>query len=189
MVDVVLSTVDLDVFGGPTSLNVSTDFGKAGERGTRVWVGNGNPALVLTTQPVALYDLFINTNTSDQFYSWLYQYVPEVGGPAWQRVLRLNPSQHSRISVVQFEDGFGVLDIPLSVITSDTNVIAGQFIVRYNLENSSNNPVLTSFTYSIETILGVKYLRINVRAAEWNGSTTGYLNGSHKVHAFISYLS
>ena len=33
MADVVLSTVDLDVFGGPTSLDVSVDFGQTGSRG------------------------------------------------------------------------------------------------------------------------------------------------------------
>jgi hypothetical protein len=189
MVDYVLQTTDLDVFGGPTSLNVSTDFGKAGERGTRVWVGNGNPSTVLTTQPIALFDLFINTNTADQFYSWLYQYVPEVGGPAWQRVLKLNPSQNSKISVISFDNGLGIVDLPLSTITADTAVTAAQFIIRFNLENASNNPVASSFTYSIETILSVKYLRININAAEWDGNDWEQLNGSHKVHTFVSYLS
>lgn len=189
MVDFILQTPDLDVFGGPSSLNVSTDFGKTGDRGTRVWVGNGNPLTTLTTQNIALYDLFINTNTADQFYSWLYQYVPEVGGPAWQRVLKLNPSQNSKISVISFEDGVGLVELPLSTITSDTAVTVAQFIIRFNLENASNNPVASSFTYSIETILGVKYLRITINAAAWDGSEWSQLNGSHKVHTFVSYLS
>jgi hypothetical protein len=85
--DYVLETVDLDVFGGPTSLDVSTDFGRAGTRGTRVWVGTGAPEITLTTQDIALYDLYINTNTVDQYYSWLYQYVPEV---SWKLYLALD---------------------------------------------------------------------------------------------------
>jgi len=189
MVDYVLQTVDLDVFGGPTSLDVSTDFGKTGERGTRVWVGNGDPAQVLTTQDIALFDLYINTNTVDQFYSWLYQYIPQIGSPGWTRVLKLNPQQNSRISVASFENGAYNLDIPASVITEDTALTADRFIIRYNIESSSGDPIATSFSYSIETILGVKYIRISLKAAEWDGTDWSNLNGSYKVHTFISYLS
>lgn len=189
MVDYVLETVDLDVFGGPTSLEVSTDFGKPGQRGTRTWVGTGAPELTLTTQDIALYDLYINTNTVDQYYSWLYQYVPEVGNPVWRRVLKLNPQQNSKISLVSFDAGEGTLDIPLSVITEDTTVTADKFIIRYNFENAAGNPVASSFTYTIETILSVKYLRIVIKGAEWDGTDWTNLAGSHKVHTFISYLS
>jgi hypothetical protein len=194
MVDYVLNTVDLDVFGGPTSLDVSTDFGKTGDRGTRVWVGNGDPAQVLTTQDIALYDLYINTNTVDQFYSWLYQYVPEVGNPTWVRTLRLNPQQNSRISLITFEDGSATLDIPTSIITTDTTLTADKFTIRYNFENgtyspNTGSPVASSFNYGIETILGVKYLRIIFKGAEWDGTEWNDLSGSYKVHTFISYLS
>lgn len=189
MADYVLITEDLDVFGGPTSLDVSTDFGKAGDRGTRVWVGNGDPAQTLTTQEIALYDLYINTNTSDEYYSWLYQYIPEVGGPAWARTLQLNPQQNSQISLASFDTGEATLDIPVSIITGDTTVTDDQFIVRYNLENNAGNPVATSFTYSIETVLSVKYIRLVIKGAEWDGTDWSLLSGSHKVHTFISYLS
>jgi hypothetical protein len=189
VVDYVLQTTDLDVFGGPTRLDVSTDFGRAGARGTRVWVGTGSPELTLTTQDIALFDLFINTNTVDQYYSWLYQYVPEVGNPVWRRVLKLNPQQNSKISLVSFDAGEGTLDIPLSTITEDTTVLASQFIIRHNFENAAGNPVASSFTYSIETILSVKYLRIVFKAAAWDGTDWANLGGSHKVHTFISYLS
>ena len=189
MADYVLETVDLDVFGGPTTLDVSTDFGRAGARGTRVWVGTGAPEITLTTQDIALYDLYINTNTVDQYYSWLYQYVPEVGNPVWRRTLKLNPQQNSKISTVTFDAGEGTLDIPLSVITEDTTVLASQFIIRHNFENAAGDPVASSFTYSIETILSVKYLRIVFKSVAWDGTDWANLNGTHKVHTFISYLS
>ena len=189
MVDYVLQTEDLDVFGGPTSLNVSTDFGKAGERGTRVWVGTGAPEQVLTTQDIALYDLYINTNSVDQYYGWLYQYVPEIGSPAWQRVLKLNPSQFSTIAVVSFEDGEGTLNIPTSNITTDPTITAAQFIIRYSFESTSGFPVASSFTYAIETILGVRYLKIVFKGVEFDGTDWVSLAGSFKVHTFVSYLS
>lgn len=198
MVDYVLNTVDLDVFGGPTSLDVSTDFGKTGDRGTRVWVGTGDPLDTLTTQNIALYDLYINTNTVDQYYSWLYQYVPEVGSPTWQRVLKLNPQQNSKISIVTFVDGKATLDIPISSITADTTVTAEKFIVRYNFENgtydpNTGNPVSSSFNYGIETVVvgstSTKYLRIKFKAIEYSGSAWIDLQGTQKVHTFVSYLS
>jgi hypothetical protein len=192
MVDYVLQTVDLDVFGGPTSLDVSTDFGRAGARGTRVWVGNGAPELTLTTQDINLYDLYINTNPVDQYYSWMYQYIPEVGNPVWTRLLKLNPQQNSKISLVPFgtnEPGEGTLDIPLSTITADTTVTTDKFIIRYNIENAAGDPIASSFTYSIETILAVKYLRIVFKAAVWDGTDWSNLDASYKVHTFISYLS
>jgi len=189
MVNVVLQTVDLDVFGGPTSLNVSTDFGKAGDRGTRVWVGNGDPALTLTTQDVKLYDLYINTNSGPDFYSWLYQYIPSIGSPVWEKLLRLNPSQYSSISLVSFDDGEATLDIPVAVITRDTALTASQFIIRHNFENASGFPVASSFTYEIRLILGVRYLTITFKAAAFDGTDWNNLEGSHKVHTFVSYLS
>jgi hypothetical protein len=190
MVDYILQTPDLDVFGGPTSLDVSTDFGRAGVRGSTVWAGNGNPLTQLTTQEIAIGDLYINTNTNDQFYSWLYQYIPNVGGPTWERLLKLNPSQNSKISVIPFdENGLGDVDILISDITGDSTVSAAQFIIRYNLENASNEPVASSFLYSIETIGGEKTLRISITAAAFDGTDWSPLQGSHKVHTFVSYLS
>ena len=199
MVNVVLQTVDLDVFGGPTSLNVSTDFGKAGVRGTRVWVGNGAPETELITQDVNLYDLFINTNSFDEYYSWLYQYVPSIGSPAWERVLKLNPSQYSSINLINFDEGTAILNIPMANITKDTTLLTSQFIIRSSFENgvyngttpaeSTGSPIASSFTYGIPIISGVRYLQIVFKAAAFDGTDWAGLEGSHKVHTFVSYLS
>jgi len=191
MVDFVLQTPDLDVFGGPTSLEVSTDFGKAGNRGSLFWTGNGDPEDRLTTQDIQIGDLYINTNTSNQFYSWLYLYVPNVGGPTWERILKLNPQQNSKISVVDFDGGEGTIDILLSTITADITPLPAldKFIIRYNLEDSSSRPIASSFLYSIATIADVPYLRIVINAAAFDGTEWVTLEESHKVHTFVSYLS
>jgi hypothetical protein len=198
MADVVLQTVDLDVFGGPTSLNVSTDFGKSGERGTRTWVGNGDPAITLTTQDVKLYDLYINTDDFDNFYSWLYQYVPNIGSPAWERVLKLNQQQYSSINLINFDDGTAVLNIPMSNITTDTSLTTSRFIIRYNFKNgiyngttpleSTGSPIASSFSYGIPIISGVRYLQIVFKGASFDGTDWTSLSGDQEVHTFISYL-
>jgi len=198
MADIVLQTTDLDVFGGPTSLNVSTDFGKTGERGTRTWVGKGDPAEILTTQDVKLYDLYINTDNFDDFYSWLYQYVPNIGSPAWERVLKLNQQQYSSINLVNFDQGSAVLNIPMSNITKDTTLTTSRFIIRYSFKNgiydeetpidSTGSPIASSFTYGIPIISGVRYLQIVFKGALFDGTDWSSLSGDYEVHTFISYL-
>jgi hypothetical protein len=184
MPDYLFQNEDLDIFGGPTSLDVSLDFGRTGERGTRTWVGNGDASAVLASQDVNLYDLYIDSGSSD---GWLYQYIPEIGGPEWAQVLRLNQQQDSRITSKTFTTGQTTLSIPTSEITTDTTLTAGQFIIRYNIEN--DYPIASSFTYSIATVSSVKYIQIIIKAAEWDGTTWANLSGPHNVHTFISYES
>lgn len=184
MADVILSTVNLDVFGGPTSVDVSVDFGQTGQRGSRIWVGAGDPAGILASQPIQLFDLFINTNTVDPFYGWLYQYILEIGAPTWVRVLRLNPSQYSAQVPATFATGSSTIQVPISLLTSDAGPTADKFTIRYNIEDTA--PIATAFTYTVDAT----NINITVRAASWNGSTWSNLNSVTKdVHLFISYLS
>jgi hypothetical protein len=200
MVDIVLQTPDLDVFGGPSSINVSTDFGKTGERGTRTWVGNGDPINTLVNQDVNLYDLYINTNTAPNVYSWLYQYIPSIGSPVWVQVLKLNQQQYSSITALDFTDGKFTLNIPTANITNDTgaNLTADKFVIRYSLQNGSFNqdtpanstgsPVASSFTYGITTIDSVRNLTIVFKAASFDGADWNPLVGVQPAHIFISYF-
>lgn len=94
MVDVLLSSENLSVFGGPASIDVSVDYGAQGVRGSYIFTGNGKPTdadvdLPLTIQP---YDLYINLKPSDIEYLFLYQYGSVNGVLTWSRVLRLIPN-------------------------------------------------------------------------------------------------
>jgi hypothetical protein len=182
MADIVLQTVDLDVFGGPTSLDVSVDFGETGERGNRIYSGVGDPNTFLVGQEVKLYDLYINTNSVDEYYGWLYQYIEQVGNPAWVRILQLNPSQYSSIVSTTFTAGTGTVTIPIADITGDTGVSVSDFIVRYNIANSI--PVSSGFTSSI---VGTN-LVITINAVSYSTGTWSDLTGSKDVHIFISYI-
>lgn len=190
MAQTLLSTVDLDVFGGPSTVDVSVDFGKTGDRGSKIWVGNGAPELNLTSsQIIKIGDLFINTNPVDEYYTWLYTYTETVGGPQWVRVLKLNPSLFSIIETTSFTNGLGTINIPLLNITSDVSISPEQFTVRYSLENAAGDPVASSFNYSIETILGVRYLQIRISAVKYSGNAWVDLTGSNTAHFLVSYIS
>jgi hypothetical protein len=194
MVDVVLQTPNLDVFGGPTSIDVSTDFGKPGIRGPIFWVGDKSPETFFSASQLAqvnINDFFISTSSDPELYSWLYKRVPAIGaaGARWELVLRLNQQQYSVKSVVEFDvNGVGILDIPLIKITSDSpstiNFIE-KFIIRNSFENTAGNPVASSFTFSIHQNTN---LRIVINAVTFNGTDWVKLVGTHKVHNFVSYL-
>lgn len=184
MTEVLLSTVNLDVFGGPTSVGVSVDFGQTGQRGSRTWVGAGDPTGVLANQPIKLFDLYINTNTIDPFYGWLYQYIIEIGNPVWVRVLRLNPSQYSIKVDAAFTAGTATVTVPVSFLTSDVLTTADKYTIRYNIEGS--NAIATAFTYTVDE----NNIIITLKGASLSGTTWSQLNATtRKIHFFISYLS
>jgi hypothetical protein len=193
MVNVLVETPDLDVFGGPTSIEVSTDFGKPGIRGPIFWVGDRSPEdFFLPSQKaqVRINDFFISTNSEPEFYSWLYKRVPAVGveGARWETVLRLSPQQYSFKHIVVFNDGAGTLRIDLDQITKDnplTTNFVNKFIIRSSFENDSDLPVASSFTYSIEQNTKLK---IDFNAIAFDGSDWVGLQETHKIHIFVSYL-
>ena len=182
MADLVFQTVDLDVYGGPSSVEVSVDFGVAGVRGSRVWAGSGDPDIYLVGQDIKLYDWYINTNTSEALYSWMYQYVLEIGSPVWVPVLQLNPSQFSSIVSAAFTAGVATVVVPIANLTTNVGTVAADYIIRYGLTDGSN-PVSSSFTYSI---VGAN-IEIVITAIKYSGSVWSDLTGSKDVHLFISY--
>jgi hypothetical protein len=194
-IDLILSSVDLDVFGGPVSLDVSTDFGRTGARGSKIYVGAGSPEETLPeSTSVFLDDLFINQNPTDEFYSWLYRFAPAPGGSAWEPILKLNPSQYSKIQIVNFDEelgGLGTFSIPLGLITMDslTSQNKNKFIIRYSIEDSALKPIASSFTYSVEIDGSDRNLDFSIKAAGLSGESWLPLSGPHSVHIFISYIS
>lgn len=182
-----IDNIDLTIFGGPTELDVSVDFGEQGVRGSRIWAGNGDPSVYLVGQDIQLYDWYINTNTTATYYSWMYQYVLEVGTPTWTPVLKLNPSQYSTIATTTFTAGATTINIPVSNLTTVNGVSASNFIIRYSIANST--AVSSGFTYSITGTYPSQNIAIVINAASWNGTTWSNLTGSKDVHLFISYKS
>jgi hypothetical protein len=196
-IDVNLNPASLDVYGGPASIDVSLDYGAQGVRGSKIWVGGGGPVASLAGQDIRVGDLFINTNPVDNFYGWLYIYTESVSGPAWELALRLNQSQYSLRSNAPFNsDGVATILIPTTELTKDLTILKEQFTVRYSIENTSSDPVSSSFEYDIATIPDaqendIRYLRIIISAIKYSGSTWSNLvtqSNNTKIHLFISYL-
>lgn len=128
MVDVLLSTEDLTILGGPTSIDVNVGIGQTGTRGTYIFTGYGKP-----TDPgmqfvdnydgvdieVKAKDLFINLKDTDTEYLYLYQYEPKTGGGyQWVKTLRLVPNTALANAEVLFWNGAAYTFTSLQGLTS-----------------------------------------------------------------------
>lgn len=180
-----ISDVELTVFGGPTDIDLSLDFGATGQRGSKIWSGNGSPETQLVGQEIELNDLYINTNPSDTYFAWTYQYVLSGVTPIWDRILAPVKPDFSTIATTTFTAGSTTINVPVSNLTTNTSPSISRFIVRYSIVNS--NPISSGFTYSLTGSYPNQNIAIVINAASWNGTTWSYLTGSQNVHLYITY--
>lgn len=187
MADIVLSTVDLTVFGGPTSLDVSVDVGQTGARGSLFWAASQIPSTYTFPDTIKLQDLYLNTATSGAYAGWIYQYNLQVGNPEWVPILQVVPSQYSAISSSSFgvSGGATTITVPMSTLTGSNITDKTKFIIRYNIESSTQ--IATGFTYSISGTYPNKNIDIVIKAASWNGTTWSEVTGTYPVHLFMTY--
>jgi hypothetical protein len=122
MVDILLSSEDLAVFGGPASIDLNVDFGPQGQRGSLIFTGNGKPTdpdiqlvfnnTVYNSQSAQPFDLYINLNPDDFEYLFLYQYGFVNGILTWSKVLRLIPNTAIANLPIIFYNGQAVTFTP-----------------------------------------------------------------------------
>jgi hypothetical protein len=186
MPDVVLSNDDLTVLAGPSTIELLVDIGPTGTRGSKFFVGVGNPNSVTLSNKI-LNDLYINSAPGSD-YGYLYQYISQPGGSSWVEVLRLNPTVYSKLHTVTFASGTsayagnGSVVIPISDISTSSGLTAENFNVQYSIQNTKP---LASSVSSIQ-ISGTD-LVINLEASEYDG-TWGPFDAEVSVHVFVSVM-
>ena len=162
MPDILLNNEDVTVLGSPETIELLTDFGATGTRGSQVFVGIGNPNVISIGQTPLLNDLYINTSPGGN-YGYLYQYVSQAGANTWIGVLELNPTIYSVNHTTTYTNGIAQIVIPISNITSLTSLTASNFSVQFSIVN--DNPVAASM--SIPALVGDgEDLVINFKAVE-----------------------
>ena len=120
--EILLSSEELAVFGGPSSLDLNVDFGPQGQRGSLIFTGNGKPTdpdiqlvfnnVKYNSQSAQPFDLFINLNPDDFEYLFLYQYGFVGGVLTWSKVLRLIPNTAIANLPIIFYNGQAVTFTP-----------------------------------------------------------------------------
>jgi hypothetical protein len=93
LIDVYQASSDVSIIGGPAIVNLEVGFGAAGQRGSQIYTGPGNPTdLAVDIPSIQINDLFINLDPSSIDYLFLWQYGSQDGVIAWRRALRLIPN-------------------------------------------------------------------------------------------------
>lgn len=192
MAEVVLSTDELTVLGGPAEISVDVDFGPKGERGSLIFYGNGKPETV-TTLPEDLkpYDTYINVLTSDDEYQFLYQYISVDGGiPSWVKIFKLTPNMYSGNFEKMFTSGEATINIPVFLIVPEESVgdySAENFNVQINILNE--NPISFSTTVSEIVIEDDQtVLPLSINAIEYSSGSWQNLSGQKTIHVLITVV-
>jgi hypothetical protein len=184
--NVILEDEDFVVLGPPNQVDVSVNVGQRGPRGSRFFVGYGDPNfpdVVPSGENPQLGDVFVNASTAAR-YGWLYLYLRTPTGNQWVETLRLQPSIYARNSLVIFSSGTAVVSIPLANIVPDLIVPdPDKYIINTTFQH--NNPV--SFSITSKEIIGSN-LVFTLRAVEYASSSWSDLSGTVLLGVNISVL-
>jgi hypothetical protein len=191
MAEVVLSSDELVVLGGPAEVVVDLDFGPQGDRGSLILYGFGKPATVQLPETPQIYDTYINLSTSDSEYLFMYHYVAGDGGtPGWVKLFKLIPNTYNENLSRTFANGEVEINIPLAAIVPTDqigNYTAENFNVQCNVLNS--NPVSLSVTISeIQISDSLVSLPITLKAIEYTDDEWADVVGQKTVHLSITVV-
>jgi hypothetical protein len=191
MPDVILSNDDITVLGPPETVELLVDIGPTGERGSKFFVGIGNPNSLTSSQTIFsediyLYDMYINAAPGTD-YGYMYQYISEPGGNTWSQVLKISPTLYSKNHTTTFASGEASITIPIAniVTVSGTPLVASNFNIQYSIE--SVNPLASSIEVPALAGAGTN-LVINFNAVKSVSGTWSNLTGEVKIHLFISLV-
>jgi len=190
MAEIVLSSDELTVLGGPASITVDVDFGPQGDRGSLILYGMGKPDEVTLPETPKVYDTYINVLSSDDEYMFMYQYLSGQTTPAWTKIFKLTPNMYNQNIQKTFVDGIAEINIPVAaIVPADLigNYLAENFSVQINVLNDA--PVAVSTTVAeLSIINNLVSLPITLNAVEYSGGSWTSLNDAKTVHVSITVV-
>lgn len=184
-----VNTDDLAIIAPPDIIEVAVDIGPTGQRGSKVFVGSGEPGPQTSNgtifgQDLYLNDLYINVSPGTD-YSYMYQYISVPGANQWESILKINPALHARLdTTVDFTSGTSsTITVPISSIVTVTGapLVASDFNVQHNIKYSD----LVSSSISDIQVSGSN-LAITLKAMKYSGSWQALTATDVSVHLFIS---
>jgi len=205
MVDTTVSSIDVVVTGGPSTVYVDADFGPEGQRGSFILFGPGKPeafASQLTFTPQIL-DWYINLDPSDSEYLYIYQYISEAGKNVWKSFIKIFPNIYNTNENVTFNSsGLASFDLNVSNTTLPYInqlpfglLLTQLFNVHVNIPNI--NPVAATIYLGNDpnvpltnpTIVGEMYvLPVRIRAAELVSGVWQPITGKKTAHISINMI-
>jgi len=196
MVDILLTTDELSVLGGPETVNVEVDFGPSGDRGSQIFSNTGKPViggngLTALAPDCQLFDLYINILPTDDEYQYVYQLQNVLGTNTWVKLFKLVSNIYSKnYTETSFIDGVWSMNIPVAEIVPLNLVGTAQsenFNVQYSVLNQ--NPIASSINIGeVTTANSERVLPITITASELSGSSFTELSGPKSVQLFITVV-
>jgi hypothetical protein len=192
MSDIILSNDELTVLGGPAKINLEVDFGPQGDRGSQIFICNGDPNETAIGQTPKVFDLCINNLTSHQDYLFYYQYINNAGTNEWVKLFKLLPNIYSNNYIKNFgTTGESIqINIPLiNLVPSEVigNISSSNFNVQHSILNQK--PVASSIMVGeIVEDNNDLILPITISALEYSLGNWSYLTGNKTVHIFITMV-
>lgn len=192
MAEVLLSSDDLTVLGGPAEVSVDVDFGPQGDRGSIILYGLGKPNEVTLPEIPQVYDTYINLLVSDDEYMFMYQYIAGAGGvPEWTRLTKLIPDSYKENVARTFSNSGEIqINIPLSAVIN-YELVGSYTEEDFNIQCTvlNINPVALSITVGeLVDVSGIQSLPITVKAIEFSDSEWQPLTGLKTVHLSITVV-
>ncbi len=183
-----VNTDDLAIIAPPEIIEVAVDIGPTGQRGSKVFVGSGEPNSLTSggkifSQDIYLNDLYINVSPGTD-YSYMYQYVSVPGANQWETILKVNPALHARLDqTIDFTSGTATVTVPISSIVTVTGspLVASNFNVQHNIKHSN---VVSSSISNVQ--VSGSNLQITIKAMEYSGSWQTLTATDVSVYLFIS---
>lgn len=118
MTEVVLSTEDVTVLGGPSQIRLDLEVGPPGQRGNFVFTGSANPSTPEAAESFfvapLVNDLYVLSDPGSPDYLQVYQFVNRDGEFVWVESVKLTINIYSTTRPIIFTAGVGVAQINLS---------------------------------------------------------------------------
>ena len=191
MPDILLSNDEITVLGGPSTINLEVDFGPKGDRGSQIFICNGDPNETTIGQTPQIFDICINNLRSHEDYLSYYQYINNAGTNEWVKLFKLIPNIYSTNNTGTFNSsGVRQINMPLiNMVPAELigSVTAASFNVQYSILNQ--NPISSSISIGeIITDGDSLALPLTIKAAQYSENAWSNLTGVQTVHLLITVV-
>ena len=194
MADILLSSNDLTVFGGPETISLDLDIGPQGDRGSIIVGANGNPqdtnvnaAIVQSLQAL---DIAIDYNPFSETYKTVFQRIATATGTQWTELFSLKTNFYSSTQSITAADGKLTLSpINVTQIYGGVEATSENLSIQYSISSGSGGPMATKLVIrDLNTTQGFLALPLEIEGVEYDGTTWGPITGPKRVHLFITVV-
>jgi len=194
MAEILLSTDDLTVFGGPESVSLDLDIGPQGDRGSIIVGSNGNPqdanVNAAIVQDIQALDIAIDYNPFSSTYKTVFQRVATATGTQWTELFSLKTNFYSSTKTVTAANGKLTLPpINVTEIYGGVEATSENLSIQYSISSGSGGPMATKLVIKdLNTTQGFLALPLEIEGVEYVDGTWGPLVGPKTVHLFITVV-